>query len=262
MKPTDDDHDTHEDYLGRQEDEMSPTERWADACEGAIRAVEMASFEEQGATAIEQAWELLWLAKRLAGTENQPEQFTTRQVDVLRSVGVRVEPRTNEDSSPNQAIYNDRADEAEEQVAQLQTRPLSESRKRWIEHAERSDAEIERLTSALNAHAAALTSIEKAARERGWNEEANTLPWLWLVDCLEDAESALAAIDHEVSLAGYVVEAGSPLAEGVKAIRELVDDVQCPSCGLRMERTNFPRSCPDCEADLTATKNVVFEEGG
>ena len=109
MKSTDDDHDTHEDYIDRQDDEMPPVEAWVDACEGAIRAVEMVSFEEQGKTAIEQAWKLLWLARKLAGIENELERFTTAQVEFLRHVGVRVEPHTNGDGTQNQAVFNERA---------------------------------------------------------------------------------------------------------------------------------------------------------
>jgi len=57
---------------------------------------------------------------------------------------------------------------------------------------------VERLTSALNAHATALASIEQAARTRGWNEEVNTPPWSWLVDRLVDAEEDAKKLANEL----------------------------------------------------------------
>lgn len=133
--------DADGDYLDRQEDEMSPIERWANACEKAIRAVEMVSFEKQGKTAIEQAWELVWLARKLAGIENEPERFTAEQVEFLLHVGVRVEPRTN--GAPIQAVFNDRAAKVEERLKRLRE-DLEEVVTKHLSASEDADEEGER----------------------------------------------------------------------------------------------------------------------
>ncbi|MFA4971328.1 MAG: DNA-directed RNA polymerase subunit alpha C-terminal domain-containing protein [bacterium] len=49
------------------DEERTPIEVWAEACEGAIRAVEVAGFEEQGKIAVDQANGLVRLAWKLAG---------------------------------------------------------------------------------------------------------------------------------------------------------------------------------------------------
>lgn len=120
-----------------------PVEAWANACEKAIRAVEMVSFEEQGKTAIEQAWELVWLARKLAGIENEPERFTAEQVEFLRSVGVRVEPRTNGDGTPSQAVFNDRAAKVETRLARLRE-DMEEMVTKHLRASEDADEEGER----------------------------------------------------------------------------------------------------------------------
>ena len=121
------------------DDEISPVERWADACEGAIRAVEMVSFEEQGRVAIEQAWELVWLARKLAGIDGEPERFSPSQIGFLRNVGVRVDPHTNGDGTHNQAVFNDRAAKAEKRLQTLRTM-LDEANKAW-EREQQEDAD-------------------------------------------------------------------------------------------------------------------------
>lgn len=102
-----------------EDEDEPPVEVWADACQGAIRAVEVASFEEQARVSIEQAWKLVWLARRLAGIEDEPERFTVDQIEFLRHVGVRVEPRTHGYGTPSQAVFNDRAAKVEERLKRL-----------------------------------------------------------------------------------------------------------------------------------------------
>lgn len=78
----------HEPCCGTDE-EMPPIERWADACEEAIREVEKVSFEQQGDVAIKQAAKLLSLAVKLHYGEDKPIEIKSSEEPIQYHVDKR-----------------------------------------------------------------------------------------------------------------------------------------------------------------------------